>query len=61
MIDRGIERGTFRQDIDSDGLAMLIVSAVEGVSLLAQLDRSGKRYKRMMKSLKKNLQYMLVP
>jgi len=61
MIDRGIERGLFRRDIDSDGLAMLIVSAVEGLSLLAQLDRSGKRYKCMMKSLKKNLQYMLVP
>jgi len=61
MIDRGKEKGAFSQDIDSDGLAMLLVSAVEGVSLLAQLDRSGKHYRRMMKSLKKYLQYLLTP
>jgi len=61
MIENGQEKGVFRRDIDADGLAMLVVSSIEGVSLVAQLDRSGEHYRNMMISLKKYLQLLLVP
>jgi len=61
MIENGQQKGVFRQDVDPDGLAMLLVAAMQGVSLLSQLDRSGVHYKHMMKSLRKHLQHLLIP
>jgi TetR/AcrR family transcriptional repressor of nem operon len=61
ILERGKDMGVFRQDIDSDGLAMLILSAVEGAALLQQLDRTGRHYRSLMRSLKNNLRHLLIP
>ena len=60
ILERGKTMGVFRKDIDSDGLAMLILSAVEGGALLNQLDRSGRHYRCLLRSLKKNLRHLLM-
>lgn len=60
ILERGKTMGVFRKDIDTDGLSMLILSAVEGAALMHKLDRSGHHYRCLLRSLKKNLRHLLI-
>jgi len=60
MLERGKEMGVFRADLECDGVAMLILSAIEGAVLLHRIDRSGRHYRHMLGTLKKNLRNLLI-